>query len=272
MSSIYTMGIDVGSTSSKCVIMKDGKDIAAKSLVAYGAGTSGPERAIRQVLERTGFQRETLSYILSTGYGRHSIDISDSEMSELSCHANGAHYLFHDVHTVIDIGGQDAKVLKIGSDGMLENFVMNDKCAAGTGRFLDVMARILELEVNDLEKLGAQSTKHVNISSTCTVFAESEVISQLANGSDRSDIIDGIHRSVASRVAGLVNRVGAAPRLVMTGGVAQNGGVRYALEKELGTEIFTSPLAQYAGAIGAALFAHKKSTVNVRIFGLNLNL
>lgn len=258
MSFIYTMGIDIGSTSSKCVILKEGKEIAAKSLVNVGAGTSGPERAIRQVLEEAGFRREMLRYVLATGYGRNSIDISDSEMSELSCHAKGARYLFPDAHTVIDIGGQDAKALRIGPNGMLENFVMNDKCAAGTGRFLDVMARILELEVSDLEKLGEQSTKQVNISSTCTVFAESEVISQLAHGSDRRDIIAGIHRSVASRVAGLVKRVGVEPRVVMTGGVAQNSGVRHALEKELGVEIYTSPLAPYAGAIGAALFAYKK--------------
>lgn len=258
MNFIYTMGIDIGSTSSKCVIMKDGKEIAAKSLVRFGAGTSGPERAIRQVLEEAGFRREMLSHVLATGYGRNSIDISDSEMSELSCHAKGARYLFPDAHTVIDIGGQDAKALRIGLNGMMESFVMNDKCAAGTGRFLDVMARILELEVSDLEKWGEQSTKQIDISSTCTVFAESEVISQLANGRDRRDIIAGVHRSVASRVAGLVKRVGIEPRVVMTGGVAQNSGVRRALEKDLGVEIYTSPLAQYAGAIGAALFAHKK--------------
>jgi len=256
---IYTMGIDVGSTSSKCVIVKNGTEIIAKSLISSGTGTSGPERALQQILDNTGFKLEDLSYILSTGYGRNSISISNSEMSELSCHARGAYYLFPDVHTVIDIGGQDAKVLRIGVGGMLENFVMNDKCAAGTGRFLDVMARILELDVSDLEKLGAQSAKPVNISSTCTVFAESEVISQLAQGSSRYDIIAGIHRSAASRVSGLVKRVGVVPLVVMTGGVAQNGGVRHALEKELGVEIFTSPLSQYAGAIGAALFAFQKA-------------
>jgi len=253
------MGIDVGSTSSKCIFLKDGKEIVAKSLVSAGAGTSGPERAIRQVLDSAGLRREELKYVLSTGYGRNSVEIADSEMSELSCHAKGAYYLFPDVHTVIDIGGQDAKVLKLGPGGLLESFVMNDKCAAGTGRFLDVMARVLELDVSDLEKLGEQSTKRVDISSTCTVFAESEVISQLAKGSDRRDIINGIHRSVASRVSGLVRRVGIVPAVAMTGGVARNGGVRRALEEELGTEILTSPMSQYAGAIGAALFAFRKS-------------
>lgn len=258
-SDVYTMGIDVGSTSSKCVILKNGDEIIAKSLVASGAGTSGPERALRALLDNTGFKIEDLSYILSTGYGRSSVLIADSEMSELSCHAKGAYFLFPDVHTIIDIGGQDAKVLRINNNGVLENFVMNDKCAAGTGRFLEVMARVLEVDVGDLELLGAQSENRVNISSTCTVFAESEVISQLSQGTDRRDIIDGIHRSVASRVSGLVRRIGVVPSVVMTGGVAQNGGVRHALEKELNVTVLTSPLAQYAGALGAALFAFRKA-------------
>lgn len=259
MKDILTLGIDVGSTTSKCVIIKNGNEILDKSLIPNGTGTSGPERAIRQILDSTGLKLEDFSHILATGYGRSSCKIAQSEMSELSCHAKGACFLFSDVHTVIDIGGQDAKVLRIGVGGILENFVMNDKCAAGTGRFLDVMARILELNVEDLETIGALSTKKVEISSTCTVFAESEVISQLAQGTDRSDIIDGINRSVANRVAGLAKRVGVVPLVVMNGGVAQNGGVRRALENELGIEIITSPLSQYVGAIGAALYAYEKA-------------
>ena len=167
MKTIYTMGIDVGSTASKCIILRDGKDIVAKSLVGVGAGTSGPARAISEVLEAAGMQRADMDFVLATGYGRNSLEeIADSQMSELSCHAKGAHFLFPEVHTVIDIGGQDVKVLQI-DDGIMTNFVMNDKCAAGTGRFLDVMARVLEVKVEDLGTLGAQSTKNVPISSTC---------------------------------------------------------------------------------------------------------
>ena len=140
----------------------------------------------------------------------------------------------------------------------MTKFQMNDKCAAGTGRFLDVMARILEVDVNDLGTLGAQSTKYVGISSTCTVFAESEVISQLANDTDKCDIINGIHMSVAGRVAGLAHRVGVQDKVVMTGGVAQNSGVVKALQDQLGHEVHTSPLTQYVGALGAALFAYKR--------------
>ena len=257
--SIYTLGIDIGSTASKCVMLADGKDSVAKSLISVGAGTSGPQRAIDEVLASAGKKREDMAYILATGYGRNSLmDFADKQMSELSCHAKGAHFLFPEVHTVIDIGGQDVKVLEI-ENGVMTNFAMNDKCAAGTGRFLDVMARVLEVDVKDLGRLGAMSTKYVGISSTCTVFAESEVISQLAMGTDKCDIINGIHRSVAGRVAGLAHRIGVRDQVVMTGGVAQNQGIVKALQDELGHEIHTSPLTQYNGALGAALFAFDKA-------------
>ena len=255
---IYTLGIDIGSTASKCVMLADGKEIVARSLIPVGAGTSGPQRAIDEVLKAAGKTREEMGFILATGYGRNSLEgFADHQMSELSCHAKGAAFLFPEVRTVIDIGGQDAKVLRV-ENGAMTNFQMNDKCAAGTGRFLDVMARILEVDVNDLGTLGLQATKYVGISSTCTVFAESEVISQLAKDTDKRDIINGIHLSVAGRVAGLAHRVGVQDQVVMTGGVAQNIGVVKALEDQLGHKVHTSPLTQYVGALGAALFAYKK--------------
>lgn len=258
MDKIYTLGIDIGSTASKCVMLCDGKEIISKSLISVGAGTSGPQRAITEVLENVGMTRDQMAYVLATGYGRNSLEgIADHQMSELSCHAKGASFLFPDVHTVIDIGGQDVKVLQV-ENGVMTNFVMNDKCAAGTGRFLDVMARVLEVKVEDLGDLAAKSTKDVAISSTCTVFAESEVISQLSMGTDKCDIINGIHHSVAARVAGLAHRVGVRELVVMTGGVAQNSGVVKALEEELGQTIHTSPLTQYNGALGAALFAYQR--------------
>ena len=249
--SIYTMGIDVGSTASKCVILKDGSEIVAKSLVAVGTGTSGPSRAIAQVLENAGMTREQMNFVLATGYGRNSLEgLADMQMSELSCHAKGAAFLFPNVRTVVDIGG------------MMKNFVMNDKCAAGTGRFLDVMARVLEVKVEELGDLGDKSTKEVGISSTCTVFAESEVISQLAMGTNKCDIIHGIHKSVAGRVSGLCHRIGVRDDVVMTGGVAQNHGIVEALQEQLGHEIHTTPLTQYNGALGAALFAYQKALKN----------
>lgn len=254
---VLTLGIDIGSTTSKCVAVKNGGQIVGKALIQNGIGTTGPQRALQQLFDSSGISLPDFAYVIATGYGRFTCDTANSEMSELSCHAKGARLLFADVSTVIDIGGQDAKVMRIGSGGVLENFAMNDKCAAGTGRFLDVMARILELSVEDLGETGNQSTSVVEISSTCTVFAETEVISQLARGTNRIDVVAGINKSVASRVSGLVKRVGAVPLVVLTGGVAQNIGVRSALETQLGVPIHISPLSQYTGAIGAALFAYE---------------
>ena len=254
----YTMGIDIGSSACKAVILKDADEIVGTFKVAVGTGTSGPDRAFEGVLNAANLSADQLDYILATGYGRNTFSRADAQMSELSCHAKGAYYLFPDVRTVIDIGGQDVKVIQIDTGAMV-NFQMNDKCAAGTGRFLDVMAGILEVDVSDLAGLAEKSTKRIAISSTCTVFAESEVISQLATGEKKEDIVNGIHYAITARVVGLARRVGIRDRVVMTGGVAQNEGVVKALQDQLEHEVFTSPLSQYVGALGAALYAHSKA-------------
>ncbi|WP_071028215.1 acyl-CoA dehydratase activase [Peptoniphilus raoultii] len=262
--SILTMGVDIGSTASKSVILKDGKEIVSTSVIGVGAGTSGPTRVIKESLQKANIEKEQISYIMATGYGRNSLEEADFQMSELSCHAKGAYFLFPNVRTIIDIGGQDAKAMKIGDGGMLENFVMNDKCAAGTGRFLDVIARALEVNVSDLEKLDAQSKKDIAISSTCTVFAESEVISQLASGSKIEDIVRGIHNAIAARVGSLAKRVGLMDDVVFTGGVALNHGMVRALSDNTGHKILTSPLCQLNGALGAALFGFQKYKLMAR--------
>lgn len=252
---IFTMGVDIGSSASKCIIMKNGDTIVAKSLASVGAGTSGPEKAIAEVVSQFGGDLSQISWICATGYGRNSLKEANKEVSELSCHAKGAHFLFPGVKTVIDIGGQDVKALHMDGAGRLLNFVMNDKCGAGTGRFLDVMSRVLETKISDLAQEGAKSTKKVTISSTCTVFSESEVISHLANNETIPDVINGIHRSVASRIAGLAKRVGVEAPVVMTGGVASNFEVVRYVSEELNASIAISPLSQYNGAIGAAIYA-----------------
>ncbi|WP_164845560.1 acyl-CoA dehydratase activase [Anaerosphaera multitolerans] len=252
------MGVDIGSTASKSVILENGKKIVATAVVDVGAGTSGPSRVMSEVLEKANLTMDDISFTMATGYGRNALEEADMQMSELSCHAKGAHFLFPNVHTIIDIGGQDAKALKIGDGGHLENFVMNDKCAAGTGRFLDVIARVLEVDVSDLQDLDAKATKDVTISSTCTVFAESEVISQLAKGTKIEDIVKGIHYSIASRVGSLAKRIGLKDDVVFTGGVALNKGMVRALEQNTGYKIHTSPMCQLNGALGAALFAYQK--------------
>jgi predicted CoA-substrate-specific enzyme activase len=252
---VFTMGVDIGSTTSKCVILKNGTQMIAQAVIPSGTGTSGPARSIAAALEEAGLREEQISRIAATGYGRKTLSLASLQMSELSCHARGARFLFPNARTVIDIGGQDAKALQLDENGNLLNFVMNDKCAAGTGRFLEVMAKVLEIDISALGTCGARSQHPATISSTCTVFAESEVISQLSQNVEICDIVAGIHRSVAVKAAGLVRRLPILPDVVMTGGVARNSGVVSALEEELKTDILTSPDSQLAGAIGAALFA-----------------
>jgi predicted CoA-substrate-specific enzyme activase len=258
---MVTLGMDIGSTTSKCLILRDGKEIIAQSLVQSGIGTDGPALALEKALDEAGkhdVKAADIAFRMATGYGRSLWKDADAEISELLAHALGERFLFPQTRTVIDIGGQDAKVIALDEAGRMANFAMNDKCAAGTGRFLDVMASILKKNVNELEALAAQSARPAAISSTCTVFAESEVISQLAGGAATADVVAGICASVAGRVAGLARRVGVKEQVVMSGGVAQNGGVRKAMGGLLDTEIHYSPMAQMAGALGAALQAMKK--------------
>lgn len=262
---MYTLGIDIGSTTSKCVVLRDGTEIVARSLQIGGLGTDGPQEALAQLWKDCGLTQQDMVRTIVTGYGRNNYGGADGEVSELTCHAMGGRFVFPNLRTVIDIGGQDAKIISLTPTGRMANFVMNDKCAAGTGRFLDVMANILRMDVNDMDACAAQATKPAAISSTCTVFAESEVISQMASGVAKSDLVAGICESVASRVGALARRAGvgtaaepAENTVCMSGGVAKNGAVRRALEKSLGVTIAYDPLAQYFGAIGAAIYAWKQ--------------
>ena len=258
---MFTMGIDIGSTSSKAVILEDGIRVAARKVIEAGIGSEGPDRVFADALSEAGITREEITRVMATGYGRMTFPGADDQASELSCHGKGIHYLIPEARVVIDIGGQDAKVMQINERGALLNFVMNDKCAAGTGRFLDVMAGILSVQTSELAELAAQAEEPLSISCVCTVFAESEVISHLAAGATRSDVAAGIHQSVAKRVAGLGNRIGFRGPIAMSGGVALNAGVVRALEHELGKQIVTHPDAQLAGAYGAAILAFEKETM-----------
>jgi len=253
------MGVDIGSASSKCVILRSFSEIAAHSVIPSGTGTSGPRRAVDAALSAVGVSADRISYVVATGYGRNTFDGANETVSELTCHAKGAAWLLPGVRTAVDIGGQDVKALSISETGTLINFVMNDKCAAGTGRFLDVMARVLELDVSELAAYDATSDGVIPVSSTCVVFAESEVISQLAQNAPIPNVIAGIHQSAASRAASLMKRIGIADPVLMTGGVANNAGVVRALEKSLCIRIETSPYSQIAGALGAALIALERT-------------
>lgn len=256
---MYTLGIDIGSTTTKCVLLRDGSELAATSLVRAGIGTGGPEEAYAAVLRDGGAGAEEIAYKVATGYGRKRWEAADGEISELSAHALGCHFILPEVRTVIDIGGQDAKIISLDQQGLMSGFSMNDKCAAGTGRFLDVMANILNVDVDELGRLAGEAAAPAEISSTCTVFAESEVISQLAAGAAVPDVVAGICNSVATRTCALARRQGVRESVYMSGGVARNEGVRRAIERELGVPVATSPLAQLAGALGAALYGYKKA-------------
>ena len=253
----YYLGVDIGSTASKCAIVDDEGAVASFGLFRSGAGTEGSKRCVETALEKAGLELSGISGSCATGYGRNLVEWADVRMSELTCHAKGASVLFPTAHTVIDIGGQDAKVLQV-EDGVLKRFVMNDKCAAGTGRFLYVMASVFGCEVSDLSAYDDQSDDPVSISSTCTVFAESEVISKLAMGASIANVAAGVHMAVAEKTCGLVRRLGVKPDVAMTGGVALNDALRRRLEERVGYPIATDPRSQFNGAIGAALIAKEK--------------
>ncbi len=249
------LGVDIGSTASKGIVMNENKEILAKIIIPYGTGTSGPQKLNEEIVRVTGHQLSDFDKIVATGYGRMKYEGADKQISELSCHAKGVVFLYPEVRTIIDIGGQDAKALRIDKKGRLENFVMNDKCAAGTGRFLDVMSKVLETDISKLGEHDANSDDPVSISSTCTVFAESEVISQLSSGASMENVIAGIHNSVAKRVASLAKRVGVKDQVVLVGGVARNSGIVRAMQDALDVNITVPEDAQLTGAIGAALNA-----------------
>ena len=252
---MYVMGIDIGSASSKAVILKDGQELVASAVVQAGTGTSGPDRVLKEIFQQSGLDRSDMAFITGTGYGRYSLEIADKQVSEISCHAKGIHFMLPNVRTILDIGGQDVKAIAIDENGNVNNFFMNDKCAAGTGRFLDVMARILEIDVSEMAEWDERSQTEVTVSSTCTVFAESEVISLLSQKQRKEDIIRGIHNSVISRAAGLLYRTAMEDDVAITGGVAKNAGVVRALERELKRPVYVSEKPQITGAVGAALFA-----------------
>lgn len=252
----YFAGIDSGSTSTDVVILDKDKKIVAGIILPTGAGAAiGAERALECALQEAGLKREDIDEVVTTGYGRTAIQIGDRSITEITCHARGAHFLEPKVRTVVDIGGQDSKVIRLDEDGSVKNFVMNDKCAAGTGRFLEMMARTMEMSLDEIGRAGLSWDEDITISSMCTVFAESEVVSLIAQNKKPDDIVHGLNKAVASKTAALVKRVGGEEAYMMTGGVAQNQGLVKTLEDRLGTTLIISDKAQLCGALGAALYA-----------------
>ncbi|MBU0704126.1 MAG: 2-hydroxyglutaryl-CoA dehydratase [Chloroflexi bacterium] len=254
---MYTAGVDVGAITAKAAILDDGELLATAVILAGYDRAAAAGLVLDQALAQAGLAREQIGRLIGTGYGRVQVAGASRTVTEITCHARGAHYLCPGVCTVIDIGGQDSKGIAVGPAGRVLDFVMNDKCAAGTGRFLEVMARALEVDLVDFGRLALSAPSRANISSTCTVFAESEVVTHLGQGTDRPNIIAGIHESIATRVATMVGRIPVQDEVVLTGGVARNAGVARMLEEKLGHAIVVPEYAQLAGAIGAALIAQE---------------
>jgi len=252
---MITAGIDIGSITTKAAVMSEGKIRGTRVIfTGYNAEQAGT-KVYEELLRELGVEKFDVRRVVSTGYGRNSVKFMDKAMTEIICHGAGAHYLNPRARSVIDIGGQDSKAIVLDEKGKVKNFAMNDKCAAGTGRFLEVMARALEVDLDGFGALSLRASDPSRISSLCTVFAESEVISLISKGEKRENIIAGIHESIAARVAAMANRLRIAPLVVMTGGVAKNIGVVKAIERKIGMAVEVSEYAQVNGAIGAAFLA-----------------
>ena len=253
---MYVLGIDSGSTSTNAVIMDQDRKIVAFSVVRTGAKSGeSADRILKEVLDKASLKREDISWIVSTGYGRVSIDFADENVTEISCHGKGAHYFNPKIRTILDIGGQDSKAIKLSETGDVSDFVMNDKCAAGTGRFLEMIARSLEVSLDELGAIALESKEKIEITSMCSVFAESEVISLIAQNKEKADIANGVCGAIANKAFGLLRRVGLEPDFMMTGGVAKNPGVVRAVEEKIGSKLYICEEPEIVGATGAALYA-----------------
>jgi predicted CoA-substrate-specific enzyme activase len=259
---MYVAGIDIGSMTSKAVILNtEGKEIGNAVVLTGTGGSSIAQKVLDMALEKAKLTQDQIDYVVATGYGRINVPFKDKQVTEITCHAKGVRYLFPEASYIIDIGGQDSKVIRLGPNGEVQDFAMNDKCAAGTGRFLAVMADVLNVGLNDMGPLSLQSKDAAVISSTCTVFAESEVVSRIAEGTPAPDIIAGLNKAVAERVYALLRTKMVSQvkmkegNVVLTGGVAKNIGVAKALEEKIGFPLRIPEQPQLTGALGAALIA-----------------
>jgi predicted CoA-substrate-specific enzyme activase len=252
----YVAGIDVGSTQAKGVILDEQGNVVGEALLDMetNMGTAA-ERVFALALASAGIDADAVAFTVATGYGRYRVTFGDLQVTEISCHARGAVAAFPATRTVLDIGGQDTKAIRIGPSGEVVDFAMNDKCAAGTGRFLGAASFALELPLSELGPLAMKATTPVKITTTCTVFAETEIIGHLAKGRRPEDVLMGMHQAIATRCASLVRRVGLTPEVTFTGGVSRNEAMVALLQEVLGMPLNVSPRAHFMGAIGAGLYA-----------------
>lgn len=252
----YVLGIDFGSTTGKAVVLDDTGKILAATVSQKGAvSDEGVKTAMAEAFAKAGISEAQISRAVSTGYGRRMLDIADRTITEITCHARGAVSMVPEAKLVIDIGGQDSKVIAIDPNGLVARFAMNDRCAGGTGKFLETLARAVNVELDDMGPLALQAKDNVSVTSMCATFAETEVIALLAEGISMVEVLGGVHTAMAKRTVGLVSRVGKIEPIVMTGGVARNPAAVKQIEQALGISIILPEHPQIAGALGAALFA-----------------
>lgn len=252
----YAAGVDVGSTQTKAVIVDEEGRIVSRALTDTGANVvKAAQTAFDLALQAGGLLDQDVAYVVGTGYGRYKVSFGDSQVTEISCHARGAVHLFPKTRTVIDMGGQDTKAIRVHPNGEVQDFCMNDKCAAGTGRFLQAAAFALELPLDELGSTARRATRPVQISTTCTVFAESEVLSWLERGKKIEDILMGVHRSIGTRSVSLARRVGIESEITFTGGVTRNPAMVDVLAELCGFPLNVSEDSHFLGALGASLFA-----------------
>ena len=252
----YGGGVDVGSTQTKAVIIDEKGNIVGRSLTDTGANVVlAAERTFVEALRDGDLREEEVEYVVGTGYGRYKVTFGNTQVTEISCHGRGAVHMFPRTRTVVDMGGQDTKAIRVSATGEITDFCMNDKCAAGTGRFLGAASNALDIPLTELGPTALRGERPVKISTTCTVFAESEVLSWLGKGKKIEDILLGVHQSIAARSTGLLRRVGIEEEVTFTGGVARNLAMIEALNERMGLKVNVSDESHFMGALGAALFA-----------------
>lgn len=256
---MISCGIDIGSISTEVVIIDENKNILASNIFLTGSNVKQTaEKALEGALLSAGLDRDKIDCILCTGYGRHAIDYADVKVTEITCHAVGAHFLFPNTRTILDIGGQDSKVISLDKTGKVIDFVMNDKCAAGTGRFLEVMAHALEAKIDELGQLSLNSTKNIRMSSMCTVFTESEVVSKIGEGCAREDIAAGVHKAIVDRILTMAYKVGLIEEITLSGGVAKNTAIVQIISSKVLKKLNIPKDPQITGALGAAILAYNR--------------
>ncbi len=253
---MISIGIDVGSVAAKAAAYNGEKIVETALLPTGWSPRESGEQLLKDIMGKLNITKNDISTIVGTGYGRVSLSFIDKKVTEITCHGRGAHHINPNIRTVIDIGGQDSKVIKLNNKGAVIDFLMNDKCAAGTGRFLQVMANALEVDVGDLSQL-ANEIEPANINSMCTVFAESEVVSLMAEGASKGAIASGLLHSVCNKTYSLVGRIGAEDTVFFSGGVSRNRKLGKLLSNKLGVEVISSDESQFIGAIGAAIIGYK---------------